>query len=151
MSLVDGWLVDDGSIYSGERRYGWEKAVGTRLRNATKDLLFDSLVTITGDMKKNEFFLNLDDGDYVVTLQIGDPSHGSESKVVFQNKTSDSVAKNLSRGDSFAIRKAVTVTGGKLAIAFNRPSKGGESICSWAGSITKKICNTFVGGSLHKK
>lgn len=67
-----GWLADSGKPYSKERGYGWDGSVGTRNRKKTGEALKDTLATIAHDQTEATFKLDLEPGEYLLTLHSGD-------------------------------------------------------------------------------
>lgn len=116
---VDGWIAVDGSIYQAERGYGWSEQLGAGDRNRTKDQLSDTLVSIKPDTEA-VFTYDVENGDYVVTLQFGDPVRSSLAEAYVgngENHIDQAIIRDFTTaGKSIAVLKSVTVENGKLQI-----------------------------------
>lgn len=136
LSLVQGWLVDDGSVYNGERGYGWDAKIGTRKRDKSKDLLFDSLVTIAHEQQEASFMMDLPNGEYLFSLQAGDPGGSSAYSLYLQDEPDVAISKKQDGGTPSVVRRTVRVNNGKLKLHFVRNGVEGISL-NWL-AVEKK-------------
>lgn len=138
---VAGWTAVDGSVYNTTRKYGWSESVQTRDRNKSSDQLFDTLVSPNADSEA-VFTYDIANGDYVITLQFGDPSYPTlaEAYVGDHVNTIDKVIVRdfQDKGKSLKVLKSLTVTNGKLQITIPRlPAAGTGTSVNWL-TIEKK-------------
>ncbi|MBM4152435.1 MAG: hypothetical protein FJ220_02790, partial [Kiritimatiellaceae bacterium] len=125
---VDGWTPIDGSVYQAARGYGWSEAMETQDRNATGDQLFDTVVLAKPE-SQSVFKCNVANGDYVVTLQFGDPNQASLAEAYVGANVNDInqaiVRDFVKAGASLVVIKSLTVTDGILAITVpGLPARG---------------------------
>jgi Glycosyl hydrolases family 2, sugar binding domain len=79
---------------------------------------------------RTNFFLELPDGDYLVTLQMGWNAEQVQSIVWFQDEEISSANEIVAKGDSHVIRKSVSVTNGNLNLEFLR-TNGFSTYLNW--------------------
>jgi hypothetical protein len=122
-----GWRPIGGEMYDSSIGYGWNVQQHDRQRGSSMDPLLDTLVTIDRNTEAT-FSYDVDDGDYVLTLQFGDPLHptaaeaflGSDSNNMDMVIVRDAVDAN----GVVVVLKSLTVTDGKLKITIPSMSNG---------------------------
>ncbi|MCB0168791.1 MAG: hypothetical protein KDI79_31480, partial [Anaerolineae bacterium] len=74
---VTGYQIDDGSVYSAQRSYGWSSYHKdlARTRNVHSDPRLDSFVHFHANSK---WEIDLPNGEYTVEYSLGDPAYASE-------------------------------------------------------------------------
>lgn len=128
---VDGWKVDAGEPYDAARGYGWDRQVFTRKRNAAADPLSDSLAGIAHEQTKGEFRYDLPAGDYLVTLQAGDPSHPSAARVSFNDNDALPAERSIDAGGNARLSGSVHLAEDALRLSFTRPPSGRGLSLNW--------------------
>jgi len=116
---VSGWTAVDGSVYSASRGSGWSEPQTAESRNQTHDLLMDTLVSIT-PASEAVFTEDLENGDYVITLQFGDPKQATLAEAYVGsgiNRIDQAIVRDMAEaGKSVTVLKSLTVTNGKLQL-----------------------------------
>ncbi|MBM4151984.1 MAG: hypothetical protein FJ220_00480, partial [Kiritimatiellaceae bacterium] len=130
-ATVPGWIPVDGSLYTKEKGYGWrEKDVHTRQRGVSEDPLYDSLAGFR-DPGSKIFVVDLPDGDYVVSLHMGDPSHPSYNRMFFMDELQPSMNSIAPKGGKSLLRKSITTYNGQLRIRFELQDDGTGFSLNW--------------------
>jgi len=124
-----GWLADSGEAYSAQRGIGWSQPVGTRDRKVTGQTLKDTVVTVAHDQVEAEFRVDLDPGDYLLTLHHGD-QHSSVLSLNFGASAPHVLAKTLA--GKFEIEKVQLRVGPEgLRMVFLRKAAGPGTSLNW--------------------
>ena len=125
--VPEGWKKDFGQVYSKARGYGWSTQVGTRNRKQSGELINDTLATIAHDQRAADFQLDLEPGDYLLTLHHGD-EHPSALNMKI-GSAPEAVAESTEPGQYKTVCRQVTVGGEGLTLQFSRKAgKTGTSI-----------------------
>ena len=125
-AIPSGYVADSGQVYATGRGYGWDQAVTPVARGINADLRKDTLVVVGAPARTWE--MALPNGDYEVTLDVGDPAASSgphqivvEGAPVFLGETTQS--------NTFLERKAhVAVRDGRLTIAVGGGASGSTAL-----------------------
>ena len=124
----EGWLVDGGQAYSWDKGYGWIHPVSTRNRKVSGGFLRDTLAAITHDQMQAEFRLDLNPGEYLLTLQHGD-IHPSALNLSCGAAGAESVAEATLSGEFKTCWRQIKVGIDGLVLKFKRDAlKTGTSI-----------------------
>ena len=119
--VPNGYVKDDGAVYSSARGYGWSTAVPTRERNnAGVEQRLDTLIHFdTGTTAAWNY--DLANGDYLVTLASGDPnwSQGPHTVAVEGTTVIDGVSTSANEFITIT-EQPVTVTDGQLTVQLTR-------------------------------
>jgi hypothetical protein len=135
---VPGWTAVDGSLYSKENGYGWrEKGLFTRKRNRSDNQLFDTLVGFSKMIGSKIFVTDLPDGDYVVSLNVGDPRYSSKNRMFFMDELNPAMNAVSVGGGSALLRKSVAVYNGQLRIRFELDDPNVGSSINWLAIETR--------------
>ncbi|MCU0857537.1 MAG: hypothetical protein MUC65_03930 [Pontiellaceae bacterium] len=145
--VPEGWKADSGGIYTVERGYGWTEDRHSRMRNrdTTGQFLSDTLIAISHDDGDSEFKLDLNPGDYQITLQHGDDWPGNVS-VLDMTYCEDAppLKDTTERGVRRRLHTNVTVGDKGLSLLFHRkPGEESPAFClNWLvveprGKLTK--------------
>ena len=124
----EGWLTNCGERYAPATGFGWDIELGTRERNKSKDKLYDTLTFIAGKQQSATFTMSQPDGEYVLSVQVGDPGYANDFSLYVQDGTDPVESRSIGMGDSMVIRKAVAIKDGILKLRFIRNSKAGVSM-----------------------
>ena len=120
-TVPNGYVKDDGAVYSSARGYGWSTAVPTRERNnAGVEQRLDTLIHFdTGTTAAWNY--DLANGDYLVTLASGDPnwSQGPHTVAVEGTTVIDGVSTSANEFITIT-EQPVTVTDGQLTVQLTR-------------------------------
>ncbi|MCU0858402.1 MAG: hypothetical protein MUC65_08390, partial [Pontiellaceae bacterium] len=128
---VPGWISVDESLYSKEKGYGWrEEGLYTRKRDVSDDPLYDSLAGFK-DPGSKIFVADLPDGDYVVSLHMGDPLHRSKNRMFFMDELQPAMNSVSEKGAESLLRKSVTTYNGQLRIRFEVDEPGTGLSANW--------------------
>lgn len=114
-----GWTAAGADIYNPSRGFGWDVLQETRKRGILADHLLDSLVTINRGSEAT-FICDVPNGDYVLSLQFGDPSFPTLAEAYIGNDTRDInkviVRDAVNMNTPVIALKSLTVEDGKLQI-----------------------------------
>lgn len=130
--LIPGWIPVDGRPYDKTRGYGWDAENGMRRRNATKDILKDTLAVVAHGRVKATFFYDLPNGEYVLTLCGGDPSFASHLEAYVMGEEVPFVHSEVPKGSYETVTHLIRIHTGQLRVTFksNHPQRqAGGSIC----------------------
>lgn len=135
---VAGWTPVDNRRYTQEKGIGWnDDGLFTRKRNVSENPLADSLVGFS-DQGSKVLRVDLPDGDYVVSVEMGDPSHRSRNRVFFMDELQPSVHAISDVGQSTLLRKSISTYNGQLRMRFELDApKLGVSI-NWLAIESRK-------------
>ncbi len=125
----EGWQVDSGAQYTPERGYGWAKTIGTRNRKKSGDFLNDTLVAIIGNHTLREFRLDIEPGDYLLTLQHGD-AHASKLDMLYCEDAMP-LRSVTSVGEFQQLTRQVSVDRKGLVLKFRRKIDGSGTSLNW--------------------
>lgn len=124
-----GWQVDAGAAYSKVRGHGWTKTVGTRNRDTSGRFMDDTLVTIAHDMTESTFRLDLEPGDYLLTLQYGDTYD-----CLLNMKYAEAAPPLRGQAEAGVYKRVVqqlAVGSRGLALGFSRKTSGPGTSLNW--------------------
>jgi hypothetical protein len=128
-AVPEGWTADAGEAYSKERARGWTEKLGTRNRSKSGSFLNDTLVTLAHETTEAEFRLDLEPGEYLLTLQHGDTYPSAlrmrvvNNEGVLQDKVEAGVYKTL--------EKKVTAGTDGLVLQLSRSANGPGTSLNW--------------------
>lgn len=127
---VPGWLKVTGAAFSEADGKGWatDLTSGERTRKRLPDAVRDSVVSVAGPLRENEFRYRLSNGDYLVTLWAGDPAFAIAGKVSVQGDDAQGEALSLKAGAFASVVKAAQVRDGVLRLKLTRTSEPGFSV-----------------------
>ena len=130
MEAVSGWTKATGAAYSQARGFGWKLAITSseRKRNLSPDPVCDSLVSVTGSQTDNEFLYSLPNGDYLVTLWVGDPAYDLAGRLCFNGDSSASEVISVNAGKLSKVVRILQITDGQLSLKIERVNKLGLSV-----------------------
>ncbi|WP_168442037.1 glycosyl hydrolase 2 galactose-binding domain-containing protein [Pontiella desulfatans] len=124
-----GWLADSGKPYSKERSYGWVGSVGTRDRKKTGDAFKDTLATIAHDQTEATFKLDLEPGEYLLTLHSGD-QHQSVVNVDCSAAIKP-ICEKTEPGTFVVSCSQIRVDADGLVLEFSRNADGAGTSLNW--------------------
>jgi hypothetical protein len=125
----EGWRSDSGLEYTPARGHGWSKPLGSRNRRKSGQFLNDTLVTIAHETTSARFRLDLDPGEYLITLQHGD-TYDSALNVDYA-EGSKSLKDRAPAGEYRQRQVQATVGGEGLLLEFNRNPTGAGTSLNW--------------------
>ena len=127
---VPGWLKVTGAIYNEVDGKGWTQDLtsGERIRKLLTDPVRDSVVSVAGSLRENEFRYKLPDGDYLVTVWAGDPAFAIAGRISIQGDDAQAEALSLNAGAFASVVKAIQVRNGLLRMKVMRTSVPGFSV-----------------------
>lgn len=130
MESLAGWVKATGAVFTESAGQGWTKDMKSfeRKRNRLSDPMRDSVVSVAGGIRENEFRYALPNGDYVVTMWVGDPSFATSGDVCFQGEMKLSSRVSLTAGHFESVINGVRVTDGFLRVKITRSSDQGFSV-----------------------
>ncbi len=119
----EGWTAVDSSAYSEDTGFGWSGSglPETRIREKSSDFLFDSNVLMARQKTNCTFHVDLPNGDYLVTLQVGDSSLSSRLSLSFQDDAARTDTQIPNEGYRI-IRRKINVADGQFIINARRPA-----------------------------
>lgn len=117
--LAEGYLLDSGQSYSSTKGYGWLVNPNPSSRDRNNSLspnqAYDTFLII-GPSGKWE--LDVPEGDYSVTICVGDPSYSGGLNII-QAESIDVINASLSKSPGWVEKTAtIAVSDGKLTITF---------------------------------
>ncbi len=114
-SAPEGMLVSDGSVYSAEKGFGWDKDLRAQARDrgdgCTGVALIDRAITAA------MFTVDLPDGDYIFRVTAGDTGYASGLAVMVEGALATPPV-NLRSGQSVTKEIPITAKAGKARISF---------------------------------
>ena len=128
-AVPEGWKVDAGAGYTPSQGYGWSKKIGTRNRKKKGDVLTDTVVTVAHDQTQSAFQLDLDPGDYLLTLHHGDQYPSVLNLKVGSSK--ETIKDQTASGDFKQVVTQVTVREAGLKLNFSRKADGPGTSLNW--------------------
>ena len=151
-SAPAGWIAVDSSAYSEKTGLGWKSSerLDSRIRKKSADFLFDSNVSMMRNATRGTFHVDLPNGDYLVTLQVGDSQHPSLLSLSFQDDPAQTEHKTYG-GQSEIIRREINVSNKKLEIHAQRlENKNLSGALSWVVIEKKKDVAPEVWAEIEK-
>ncbi len=127
---VDGFKNSDGSQYSSEKGFGWDKdrTASIRQRNSTATPELDTIMTVAHNETQATFTIDLPSGEYYVTAIAGDMGFATYFNATLQDDIFLEDC-NINTGITHYAGKYVKITNGKLRLLLNRPAgKAGLSL-----------------------
>jgi len=116
---VTGWVAVDGAVYPSSKGYGWSEELTAIDRNRIKNQLTDTLV-LANPASEAVFTVDLENGDYLVSLEFGDPAQASLAEAYVGsgvNSIDQAIVRDFkAAGESVVVLKSLTVENGKLQI-----------------------------------
>ena len=126
---VEGWTTLDGTMYSNESLIGFDRESFTLTTDKpTGDPLFDRFAGI--HLGFTQFLKSMENGDYLVSLQMGSPTEKTQVVVQFQDDETPFVEKVFNEADSALVRRSLTISDGQLKIRFRR-DPGAQTYLNW--------------------
>jgi beta-galactosidase len=128
-TLVDGYLPADGAAYTHERGWGWTEDMQgmMRERKLDPDKRRDTVAAVAHGRGSATFILECRNGDYVLTLEGGDPGFGSHQEVYVNGEAAPSMEAELPSGVFRRLVRPVTVTDHRLTVTIKSNHPGGQS------------------------
>ncbi len=115
-----GFSVDDGSLFSSTRGYGWSFALPSRQRGVNPDPKLDTLVFSQSVATWNYTIAN---GSYLVSLAAGDPSYDQgPQRVLIEGQTAINNISTAAGSFQTVTDLPVTVTDGQMTVVIGGTS-----------------------------
>jgi hypothetical protein len=109
-----GYQIDDGSVFSVAKGYGWDASVQTRERDVNSDFLLDTFAFSSATATWN---YTLPNGTYLVSLASGDPSFDQgPNRVVVEGVTVINDVNTTSNNFQTVTNQPITVSDGSLTV-----------------------------------
>ncbi|MBM4153049.1 MAG: hypothetical protein FJ220_05975, partial [Kiritimatiellaceae bacterium] len=138
-ATVTGWTPVDESRYTKEKGIGWtDDGLFSRKRNVDADPLADSLVGFS-DRGSKVLRVDLPDGDYIVSVNMGDPSHRSQNRIFFMDEQQSSIDTASENGNNNLLRKSITTYNGQLRMRFELDKPGHGVSINWLTIEPRKL------------
>ena len=121
-----GSLKDDGAVYDAARGYGWSTNLtgSTRERGVNADQRRDTLVFLYNNGAAATWEYDLPNGDYLVTLEAGDPSYGQKQQVVLEGTPVLTNVWTTANTYATVTDQPVTVQDGQLTLTIGNGGAG---------------------------
>ncbi len=126
---VDGYLKGDGQVYTKQRGFGWmaDMEAMMRVRHVDSDPRLDTIAAVAHGTKQATFLLDCPNGDYLLTLVVGDPSYGTHQEAYIHDEVAPSFNLELPSGQHYKLKRPVTVTNGQFRLTLKSTHPDGQS------------------------
>ncbi|MDF1741325.1 MAG: FAD-dependent oxidoreductase [Verrucomicrobiales bacterium] len=127
---ADGFTRDRGAVYSKERGFGWARDISAnaRVRNQMPEHERDAFLFTR---KEDIWEVGAENGDYEVTVCVGDSGHGQKGQYV--RVEGESLISNVdtTTGRFHEATATVSVSDGRLTVTIGRPGGGSNTALCW--------------------
>jgi hypothetical protein len=130
VSAPDGWAQDNGAVYDPARGYGWTASLESnhRWRGRFPEVIRD---TFLFTRSHHTWECDLPNGDYDVTLSIGDAAHEQTDQNVAVEGQYVIEHHDTPTGRYQERSAPVTIEDGKLTLEIGRPGSASNTCLNW--------------------
>ena len=127
---AEGFLRDSGAVYSKEKGHGWARDISAnaRVRDRMPEHERDAFLFTR---EEDVWEVDAENGDYEVTVCVGDSGHGQKGQ--FVRIEGDSVVADVdtTTGRFHEATAKVSVSDGHLTLTIGRPEGGSNTALCW--------------------